>query len=431
MKSPSTSSPSAARSSGQVRRRSASDVRQINRAFLRLCRERDFRVVLACCVVLGLMSSFVMPFMSLFCTQAVQLSLAQFGVFMTVSTGFSIGISTLLSQRSDTHYSRRALLLFGSACGSVGYLGYAFSRDVWFLLAVGSLLLGTASVTFSQLFAHARELVVRSELPALDAPLYMSTFRMSFALAWTVGPALAAATLHAYSFRGLFCGAALLYLVFFVLVLSFVRTREPIVLTAKAPGLGLSATLSAPGVLGWFLAFALVFAAHVISFSNMSLFVLKVLGGTESNVGTIFSLAPLFELPLMLYLGLLATRVDPARLIRAAFALAIVYYATLSCVRSPWHIYPLQMLSAAIVAVTSGVAITFFQNKLPEKLGAATNLYANASRVGTTSGYLVFGAVASSFGHRGAYVACAGLVTVAFALSALVERRALLPGRVP
>ena len=368
-----------------------------------------------------------MPFMSLFCTQAIKLSLGQFGLFMTVSTTFGIAISTLLSRRSDTHYSRRALLLFGSACGSVGYLGYAFSRDVWFLLAVGSLLLGAASVTFSQLFAHARELVIRSGLPALDAPLYMNTFRMSFALAWTVGPALAARTLHAYSFVGLFCVAALLYLVFFALVLTCVRSREPAVLAASAPGLGFGATLSTPGVLGWFMAFVLVFAAHVISFSNMSLFVLKVLGGTESNVGTIFSLAPLFELPFMLYLGLLATRIDSARLIRAAFALAIVYYAALSCVRAPWHIYPLQMLSAAIVAVTSGVAITFFQNKLPEKLGAATNLYANASRVGTTSGYLVFGAVASGFGHRGAYLVCAGLVALAVAISALLERSALLP----
>jgi SET family sugar efflux transporter-like MFS transporter len=124
----------------------------------------------------------------------------------------------------------------------------------------------------------------------------------------------------------------------------------------------------------------------------------------------------------MLYFGLLATRIDSTALIRASFALAILYYGALSCVSAAWHIYPLQLLSAAIVAVNGGIAITFFQNKLPGKLGTATNLYSTAQRVGTTVGYLAFGAVSSGFGHRGAYVACTMLVTSAFALSLLLER---------
>ena len=80
-------------------------------------------------------------------------------------------------------------------------------------------------------------------------------------------------------------------------------------------------------------------------------------------------------------------------------------------------IYPLQILIAAVVAVTGGVAISFFQDKVPGQSGAATNLYVSASRVGLTSGYLLFGAVAANFGHRNAYVACAGLTISALALS--------------
>ena len=159
-----------------------------------------------------------------------------------------------------------------------------------------------------------------------------------------------------------------------------------------------------------------------MSMSNLSLLVLNVLGGNESQVGVIFSLAPLFELPFMLYFGLLATRTDATKLIYLAMVLAIAYYGALSLVRSPRQIYPLQFLSAAIVSVTSGVAITFFQSKMPNRLGAATNLYSNASRIGSTSGYLLFGTVAAHFGHRGTYVACAGLALSALLLGMLAQR---------
>jgi SET family sugar efflux transporter-like MFS transporter len=105
-----------------------------------------------------------------------------------------------------------------------------------------------------------------------------------------------------------------------------------------------------------------------------------------------------------------------------AFGLAVLYYGALSFVRTPQQIYPLQFLSAAIVSVTSGVAITFFQNKAPGRLGTATNLYSNASRLGSTSGYLVFGVSAAQFGHRGVYLVCAFFLVFSLLLGTLGER---------
>jgi SET family sugar efflux transporter-like MFS transporter len=72
--------------------------------------------------------------------------------------------------------------------------------------------------------------------------------------------------------------------------------------------------------------------------------------------------------------------------------------------RAPQHVYFLQIASAAIVAVMSGVAITFFQRFLPEQSGTATNLYSSSSRIGSMVGYLAFGAVAGSLGHRAVFL---------------------------
>ena len=381
------------------------------------------RVVLICSWVLGLAVSFVLPFLSLWGTREVGMSLGWFGVFMTSIALLNIVISTLLARRSDSHYSRRALLLWGSAAGTLGYLGYGFVRSPWLLLLIGGVVLGIASVVFAQLFAYARELLSSSDIPSSDVPLYMNAIRMAFALAWTVGPAIAAFTLQQFSFLGLFGVAAALYGALFVIVWRWIEETPPTSEQVRAARAGLRGVFTRPGVLRWFIAFVLMLAAHTIAMNNMSLLVLRVLGGTESQVGVIFSLAPLFELPFMLYFGLLATRIRTEKLIQLAMLLAAIYYFGLSRASAPQQIYPLQFLSAAVVAVTSGVAITFFQNKLPDQLGSATNLYSNASRVGSTSGYLLFGSLSHRFGHRGAAFACSLLAVCALLITLLPERR--------
>jgi hypothetical protein len=156
----------------------------------------------------------------MFGTIEVGMNPAVFGAFMTVTAVSSILIATWLSHRSDTQHSRRehAPARRGSG-GMLGYTGLCLRARRGPLVLIGSLALGVASITFAQLFAHARETLGRSGVPpAAEAPLYMNMFRMFFALAWTVGPAAAAWTLHLYSYRGLFLVAALLQLVFLLIV---------------------------------------------------------------------------------------------------------------------------------------------------------------------------------------------------------------------
>lgn len=69
-----------------------------------------------------------------------------------------------------------------------------------------------------------------------------------------------------------------------------------------------------------------------------------------------------------------------------------------------------------MVAVVSGIAITFFQSYIPNQPGTATNLCSNANRIGSTFGYLCFGSLASGFGYRAVFVVCAGVCAAAFFL---------------
>jgi SET family sugar efflux transporter-like MFS transporter len=183
--------------------------------------------------------------------------------------------------------------------------------------------------------------------------------------------------------------------------------------TASSPLLRL---LGRSDILAHFAAFVLITASTTIGMMNLPLLIVRTLGGGESDVGIAYSVAPVFELPFMLYFGWLATKYPPERIIRAGMVISLTYYACLVFVRAPWHVYLCQGLSAAATSVISGVAITYFQSHMPDRPGTATNLYSNAQRIGSTAGYFLFVGLAWRFGHRAVFVGCASFAAVALAL---------------
>ncbi len=392
-----------------------------------LARNPKFRSLILLNVLLGLTYSFVSPFFSMFGTIECHMNPVLFGVFMTITAIAGIVIATTLAHFSDTHLSRRHVMLLGGVSGVIGYACFAYLRTFWPLLIVGCLLLGLSSITFSQLFAFAREELTKSDTAKSEAAFYMNAFRMFFALSWTVGPAIASWIMITLSFKGLFLSAAACFLLFTTATLRYVPHAPP-------PGAKDAATsadsvwrvMVRPDVFAHFVAFVLIFASATIGMMNLPLLVLKTLGGTEQQVGIVYCVSPVFELPFMLYFGMLATRMDPAKVIRIGIAISIVYYAGLTLVRVPWQVYPMQMLSAAVTAVTSGVAISYFQNYLPHHPGTATNLYANAQRIGSTVGYLLFGTLAWRFGYRTVFFTCTGFSVVTLGLM-FVKHRADVP----
>jgi len=384
-------------------------------------------VVMLLCVLLGLAYSFVVPFMSLFGTREVGMSHFGFGVFMTTTSVSAIVISTWLARYSDTHWSRKSVLLLGGVSGALGYLGYAFVRDPVLLTGIGALLLGVFSVSFGQVFACTRETLEASTIERHEIPFYMNFIRLFFALAWTVGPAIAAYLMTHYSFRVTFAAAALTLLIFSALVALFVPRRPPSVASRQAAAeLPLSLALKNRQLLAHFAAFVLYFCCATMGMMNLPLLILGELGGAERDVGIAYSIAPLFELPLMFYVGVLATRLEHAKLIMGALGIGIIYYAGLALTNAPVQVFPLQALSAAVVAVMSGVAITFFQNFLPNQAGSATNLYSTSSRIGATLGYLGFGTIAGALGHRAVFGVTTVLCAVSFTTLFMYRRPAAL-----
>lgn len=388
-----------------------------------LLRQPGFAGLMASAAALGMGFSFVSPFLSLWGTQEIGMTPLAFGTFMTITALSAIVVSTTLARWSDSHLARKTMLSIGAAGGVIGYTGYALVRDPVYLLMIGTTSLALASVCFSQLFAHVREIYAEAPAMGVSPAVLVSLVRACFSLAWTVGPAIGAWMMVQFGFHGVFLGAASLYLVFLFGVLRFVpyaprslhaqtQVRQPVwqILTRR-------------DIFAIFVAFLLAFAAFSMNTMNLPLLITHVLGGTGGQVGIAFCIGPIVEIPLMIWFGQLAARGHQLRLIRLGAIAAMIYFVALLFARAPWHVYPIQILSGVVFSILTNVAIMFFQDLLPGQAGLATTIFANSGNVGNLLGYFGFGALVASFGHRGVIGICATLVTGMLIILALYRPR--------
>jgi SET family sugar efflux transporter-like MFS transporter len=374
--------------------------------------------------LLGLAISFVVPFLSLWGTRAIGMTPFAFGMFMTCTSLSAVTLSTWLGRWSDTRASRRSVLLLAGTGGALGYLGYAEISHPLVLTAIGCVLLGVSSANFPQLFAHAREELAQPEFARFDAPFTLSVLRATFALAWTVGPGLGALVVRRFGYRGSFLAASALFCLYLGTIWLSVPNRAPQTTPDAALREPLHAVLARPVLLANFIAFTFIFAALSLNLMNLPLLLTNELAGDERHVGITFAIGPLAEIPLMLWFARLAARGHQQALIRAGVLIGVVYFIALSAVGAAPHVYPLQLLNAAAVAVTMSVAIPYFQDLLPGQTGVATSIYSSSYSCGSLLGYFAFGVLTSSIGHRGIVLSCAGLGALSLAVLTLHERRA-------
>jgi MFS transporter, SET family, sugar efflux transporter len=391
--------------------------------FRAIMRQPNFAGLLAGTFALGMAFSFVVPFMSMWGTQEIGMRSFVFGSFMTVTSLSAIVLSTTLARWSDTHVPRKIMLVLGSSAGALGYCGYAFVHEPVLLICIGATMLALASICFSQLFAHVREEFGSGEHAGVDPRFRMSIVRVSFSVAWMAGPAIGAMMMGRFGFRGVFLGAAALYLIFLASVVRFVPLQSRSHAARQAARQPVWQVLMRGDIAACFGAFLLFFAAHAINMMNLPLMATKVLGGSPHHLGIIFGVGPVVEVPLMLWFGHLAARGHQMNLIRLGALSSVFYFFGLSFVQAPWQIYPLQVLSGISFAIMSNIAIVFFQDLVPGQAGLATTIFANASQVGNLVGYFCFGALVEGVGHRGVFAICGTFTAVTLALLLVYRRR--------
>jgi len=324
----------------------------------------------------GLGAALAFPFMSLFLSAEVGAGPLALGTFLLITPLASLVASTLLGRLSDARAVRRTLLIVGAVAGTLGYGLFAVLRNYWVLLLVSTTLVAVASSLLPQMFAYARQVLERGG--STRAPLIITGLRTLISLAWVAGPPLAALLVAKTGFTGLFAATGF---VFGVVALLALRLPE----VAEAPPVEEDVEPVAPGPQPRFalsvLAFVLLQGAISLGVVTLPLFVTEQVGGTTTDVGLIMGLCAGLEIPLMIGLGVLASRVDQRRLVLAGAVVGLGYFGAMLLVETTWHIAAAQVLNAIVISAVMGIGISYFQSLSPERPGYATTMFTNSATV--------------------------------------------------
>ncbi len=126
--------------------------------------------------------------------------------------------------------------------------------------------------------------------------------------------------------------------------------------------------------------------------------VIRHLGGSIRQYGTVMAVSPLAELFTMPAAGLLAMRFRVGRLFTFGLAIAIVEYAILAFNTAVWQVYVTQAIDALVVAVVFGLGLTYAQRISPGRAGLASSTFGSAFGIATLVGNLIGGASVSVLG---------------------------------
>jgi SET family sugar efflux transporter-like MFS transporter len=369
--------------------------------------------------LVGLVTSFVAPFLPLFLSRDLHASPALASLFLFLMPLAAVAVATVVGRLSDRPALRARLLLLAAASGVAGFALFSFARNYWVSLALAVTVLAVAASLTPQTFAFSR--LRLDQTHPERAASGISYLRSLLSLAWVAGPPLAALLIETVTFTGLYLVAAAMYLAVLPVLLGFRTAAGAAAQPGPAPGDAADSDSLPPRriLLGTSAAFTLLQCAGTLGVMSMPLFVGE-LGEDVGDAGLVLGLCAALEIPLMLLFGALAARHSVRRLVLLGAGLGVAYFAVVAASTHLWQVAAAQLLNASFIAAATGLGMSYFQDLMPTRLGRATTMFSNSYRISAMLAGLVFGAVQVA-GYRSSYLLGVGLCVVGLVVLALIR----------
>jgi MFS transporter, SET family, sugar efflux transporter len=371
--------------------------------------------LLAGVLLLGIADSVIGPYLVLFGTDEARLSPLQVGVFLSVIAVSGLAVSAWLGRRYDRSASR-APALVALAAPAVGYLALTTTTSYALLLVIAAVFLGAGMAAFPQLFTLARTHLDRSA--GGSARRGTPVLRSVWSLAWAIGPLVGAAVLAWRGYQGLLVLTAL----------AFALVAVPVALLGTTPAAPPRAAADDGGgrltrpILLAAASFTLFHTAMLSGSVALPLYVTQTLARPDRDVGLLFSVCALVEVPAALSLTLLPARVRKQWVILAGMALFVAYFVLVAASSTMPQLIGTQVARGVALAVVGALGIVYVQDLLPRATGRATALFANTLTTGSLISGILAGATAQALGYRAALLLCGGLSAVGCGLLAAARR---------
>jgi SET family sugar efflux transporter-like MFS transporter len=362
-------------------------------------------------LLLGIADSMIGPYLVLFGADEARLSALQVGVFMSVIAVSGLAVSAWLGPRYDRSASR-APAFIALAAPAVGYLALTRTTSFAMLLCIAAVFLGAGMAAFPQLFTLARTHLDQSA--GGSAGRGTPALRSVWSLAWAIGPLIGAAVLAWQGYQGLMALTALAFALVAVplLLLGATPAAPP-----RAAATDAATRMTRPMLLAA-ASFTLFHTAMLSGSVVLPLYLTRTLERPNGDVGLLFSVCALVEVPAALSLTLLPARVRKQSVILLGMVLFVAYFLLVAASSSMPLLIGTQLARGVAIAVVGALGITYVQDLLPRATGRATALFANTLTTGSLLSGILAGATAQALGYRAALLLCGALSAVGGALLA-------------
>lgn len=355
--------------------------------------------ILAACVLVGFREAMSLPYLALFGLERAHLEPLELGVFLTMRAGGAIAISLLFGAWFDRRPSVLPLILALGA-GVLGYGLLTTTTSFAVLCAIAALPLGMSTAAFPLLFAMAQSHAAAADPTAGGRGI--AVLRASFSAAWGIGPALGAAVVGAKGYNGLFWVSAL----FSALALAPLVLNRVTAPARTGPKAGPPRRLSRAA---WLAAASLTLFWMAIGIGAIVLPITVTLdlAGSKTDVGLAASVCALLEVPVMVAIAVRPSLLLGFRGMAIGFVATALYFLAAALAPSVTAMIWSQVPRAVGIGLVSCVGISFLQNLMPNRFGAAAVLFSNTSQIGQVLAGLAAGAWADAYDYHSLFWVCA------------------------
>ena len=375
-----------------------------------------FPALLATAVLIGFRDAMTGPYLTLFAVEQAHLGPLDLGLFLTVRAAGAIVFAMVFGAWFDRRPGV-APLLVALVTGIAGYALLSTTTAFVPLLLIAALPLGMSAAAFPLLFALAKLQVARHD--RITGERGIATLRASFSAAWGIGPALGAIAVERCGYPGLFwlsCAFSVLSLIPFMVGGSRQHAMPKPTEAPRATRRLEPAVLLAAGSLA---AFSMAIGVGAVA---LPLVVTTDLGGGTGAVGLSYSVCALLEVPVMAAIAIRPAAFLGYRGMALGFAALVAYFVAVAAAPSIAAVILSQALRALGIGFVSLIGISYLQDLMPGRVGAAAALYANTGQIGALLAGVSAGAWAAAFGYHSLFLACAGLSLGGFVLLELGRR---------
>ena len=367
-------------------------------------------------VMVGLADAMSIPYFALFLVDQARLAPLWLGAVLTTRAVGGIAFGTAFGAWVDRKTSV-APLLIALGGSSVGYALLAFTTNFAVLLLIVAFPVAIGAAAFSQSIALVKRCFDHASPQTANRAI--GVLRASWSLAWAFGPAVGAAIVAPFGFRGLFLASGAAGAIALA-TLALARARPPAA-DDPEPGARQKGSGGGAAVALAFAALALFHTALFMGSVPLPIVITTSLGGTDADVGWTMSLCAALEIVVMGALIWRPLKHGERAAIAVGFAAFAAYFVALTLARSVAAVLWLQIVRAIGIGIVAYLGISFVQSLLPHRPGVAAALFSNSAQLGSVLAAAGVGVLGQAFGYPSIFVVCAVLSVAGLVLTSLVR----------